>query len=178
MANGLCLHPSRISATKGWHIAGTVVGLGNHCSIRLSYGANGGFPRFPPRVGQTETRKRRKGGMVVKAREAAQLVPQRFHRGPTVYFVGGDEGPVKIGFTTEMPLRLRNLANQSAHPIKLLAAIAGGRDLEKRYHAKFADDRLHGEWFKRSEAVEGELAKLRWMPGVLYKFGREYVPQF
>jgi phosphopentomutase len=36
-------------------------GLGNRCSIRLSYGADGSFPRFSMGSGQSRTRKTRRG---------------------------------------------------------------------------------------------------------------------
>jgi hypothetical protein len=80
MDNGLGLHPSRISATKGWHIAGTAVGLGNHCSIRLSYGANGRFPRFPPMKGQLESTQTRKVGRNMATQEVAHGVRDAFQR--------------------------------------------------------------------------------------------------
>jgi hypothetical protein len=100
----------------------------------------------------------------MSARQVAQSVPHRFQRGPCVYFVGAaEEGPVKIGFTCELPSRLRSLQNSCPIPIKLLAAVQGGRDVEKAYHARFAADRLHGEWFARSEAIIGELVEIKWV---------------
>lgn len=82
---------------------------------------------------------------------------------PTVYFVGSEEGPVKIGFTTELPNRLRSLRNSSPVPLKLLASIPGTRETEKEYHCRFSGYRLHGEWFERSEAIEDEIGTIKWV---------------
>jgi hypothetical protein len=54
------------------------VGLGNRRSIRLSYGANGSFPRFPPVTGQGMATQTRRGGMNMAAQEGAQSVPETF----------------------------------------------------------------------------------------------------
>lgn len=68
-----------IFATNKGHIAGTSTGLGNRCSILLSYGASGSFPMFARFMGQPRTRKRRKEGMSVAAQEMAQSVPGMPH---------------------------------------------------------------------------------------------------
>lgn len=46
MDNGFSLRFSRFTAINRRHKAGTGMGLGNRCSILLSYGAKGSFPRF------------------------------------------------------------------------------------------------------------------------------------
>lgn len=102
----------------------------------------------------------------------AQSVPQRFRRGACVYFVGGDAGPVKIGYTSELPLRLRSLRNQSPVPVRLLGAVHGGRDVERAYHSQFASSRLHGEWFERSDDILDELAKIRWVSPLVENIAR------
>lgn len=52
-----------------------VVGLGNRRSIRLSYGANGSFLRFPPLSGQTVTRNTRRKVLSMASQKGAQSVP-------------------------------------------------------------------------------------------------------
>jgi hypothetical protein len=47
MANGLSLQTPQFSATNGRHIKRTRMGLGNRCSILLSYGAVADFLGFP-----------------------------------------------------------------------------------------------------------------------------------
>ncbi len=71
-----------------------------------------------------------------------------------VYFVQvGDDGPVKIGFTTNMPHRLATIQTGQPQKVRLRAFAYGGRDMEAQFHATFDDLRLRGEWFK----FEGEL---------------------
>jgi hypothetical protein len=77
-----------------------------------------------------------------------------------VYFVGGEEGPIKIGFSANLHARIRALKNSSSAPIRLLAATPGGRDLERDYHDRFAADRQHGEWFVRTPAIIAEIERL------------------
>lgn len=80
------------------------------------------------------------------------------------YFIGGDEGPVKIGYSVDVPGRLR--AHQSSSPVKLriLATASGGLQRECAYHWQFADARLHGEWFERTPEIEAEIARLNAAP--------------
>lgn len=76
------------------------------------------------------------------------------------YFIGSKNGPVKIGWTRDVKKRLRTL--QTAHPFKLeiLATTAGGEIAEARYHAKFADYRLEGEWFTPCQGIRAEIRRL------------------
>jgi hypothetical protein len=108
------------------------------------------------------TRRRRGKGLRVSAHKVAQSVPERFRRCSVVYFIGGEDGPIKIGFTTELPSRLRSLQNSSPVPIRLLAAVHGDRALEAEYHRRFAAHRLHGEWFERASVIIDELVEIRW----------------
>ena len=53
-------------------------GLGNRRSIHLSYGANGGFPSFPPLIGQSATTQTRQTGRSGAAQGSAQFVREMF----------------------------------------------------------------------------------------------------
>ena len=67
-------------------------------------------------------------------------------------------GSVKIGISTNPDVRFRGLANSSAEPLTLVATFAddrGGKALESELHARWAEYRTHGEWFR----LEGELAE-------------------
>jgi hypothetical protein len=58
-----------------------------------------------------------------------------------VYFIQfGDR--IKIGFTTDLPTRMRTLPHD-----KILALIPGAMSDERKLHRKFDDIRITGEWF-------------------------------
>lgn len=63
-----------------------------------------------------------------------------------VYFVQSGEA-VKIGFTTNMPLRLRHLRSANPYPVVVLGTIPGSVGNEQALHARFTHLRLHGEWY-------------------------------
>ncbi|MDF0490028.1 GIY-YIG nuclease family protein [Sphingomonas sp. H39-1-10] len=77
-----------------------------------------------------------------------------------IYFIGGDEGPIKIGYSGKLFQRLRALKNSSPVPVRLLAATPGSRAAERRYHERFAEYRLHGEWFDRVPDILKEIARI------------------
>lgn len=88
-------------------------------------------------------------------------VPIKAPPGHIVYFVGGIEGPVKIGFT-QQPIKERLKCIQNGSPVKLyvLATLPAPRAKEKRYHRQFAAHRLHGEWFERVPEIVEEIERL------------------
>lgn len=96
------------------------------------------------------------GGLFAAIRDAAHLAP-----GDAVfttddaytYFVrAGDEGPIKIGWTRNLLVRLRTLSVMWPVPLKLLGVIKG--NVEAQCHARFADFRLGGEWFMPAPSVQ------------------------
>ncbi len=82
-------------------------------------------------------------------------------KGHIVYFVGGLEGPVKIGFT-QQPIKARLVCIQNGSPVKLhvLAILPAVRKKELWYHRRFTACRLHGEWFERTPEIEAEIKRL------------------
>jgi len=73
---------------------------------------------------------------------------------PKVYFIqAGDGGPIKIGTATDVAKRLSTLQTAHHEKLRVVATIDGGRERELAVHANFAEDRLHGEWFRPSERV-------------------------
>lgn len=69
------------------------------------------------------------------------------------YFVQvGDDGPIKIGATRNLRVRLRTLCAMFPMPLKLLGVMKG-EDAEQRCHFRFGAFRLHGEWFAPSPVV-------------------------
>jgi Meiotically up-regulated gene 113 len=68
---------------------------------------------------------------------------------PVVYFLQvGDDGPVKIGCTTNnVHGRIRSAQRSSPEKLNFLAAIDGGYELEAALHVYFVEKRMNGEWF-------------------------------
>jgi len=76
--------------------------------------------------------------------------------GKVVYFVQSRlGGPIKIGLTTELSQRLKQLQNESPIPLQIVGALRGDEKVEAAIHERFRKLRLHGEWFEPStELVE------------------------
>lgn len=65
-----------------------------------------------------------------------------------VYVIGMvGQRPVKIGHSGNPWSRLQALQTANPIPLELRAAYVGGRELEEQLHERFADIRMHGEWF-------------------------------
>lgn len=78
----------------------------------------------------------------------------------SVYFIGSESGPIKIGIAARPLDRLRGLQTGHHEKLELLATCAGGQPQERDYHKRFADRRLSGEWFERCPEIEAEIEKL------------------
>jgi len=63
-----------------------------------------------------------------------------------VYFMQRADGMVKIGSSLDVPARQRVLES-AAGPLEVLLALPGDRVLETELHERFAEARVHGEWF-------------------------------
>jgi hypothetical protein len=108
--------------------------------------------------------------MSVETQEVAQSVPDMapmLHGladqevgGPVCYFVGGESGPVKIGYATNLKARLQNIQEGSPYKLRVLATAAGGIYREGAYHMQFAAHRLHGEWFERVPEIQDEIDRI------------------
>lgn len=61
---------------------------------------------------------------------------------------------VKIGITADVRLRLRTLEAHNPLPLEVGALFPGGREIERKLHARFVAYRHRDEWFR----IEGELA--------------------
>jgi len=77
-----------------------------------------------------------------------------------VYFVGGVDGPIKIGLARYPERRLRTLQSHSPVKLSLLVVCRGGSKMESQYHVHFAKHRLHGEWFERHPDILAEIERL------------------
>lgn len=82
-----------------------------------------------------------------------------------VYFIQQEVTyAVKIGFTESragLTQRLTDLQVGSPYPLRLVHLAPGSWALEKLLHARFAEDRLQGEWFRPSEQLAQAIATLK-----------------
>lgn len=89
-------------------------------------------------------------------RDAVFLLPgdERYTTSePCVYFLqAGDNGPIKIGSTKNLLVRLRTLCAMSPVPLKLLGVMKG-ENAEQHCHIRLGAFCLHGEWFAPSPVV-------------------------
>lgn len=93
-----------------------------------------------------------------RTRESRALANER--RDGLVYFIGGDNTPVKIGYSTAVEGRLRSLQASHWCKLKILAAVSACEADEREYHRRFTASRLSGEWFSRTPELEAEIARL------------------
>jgi hypothetical protein len=76
------------------------------------------------------------------------LFPTEVYRHHRVYFVqAGDDGPVKIGFSTDTQRRLKELQTASPAPLKLLAQVIGTPAIEAFVHKVLRKKHVRGEWY-------------------------------
>ena len=74
--------------------------------------------------------------------------------GACIYFLqGGPGGPIKIGFSTQLPTLLKAIHAINGEAVRFLGAVAGSKEDEARLHSQHATDRLHGEWFRLSHRL-------------------------
>jgi len=96
-------------------------------------------------------------------RNAQQERDARTH----VYFVQG-AWLIKIGFASFPVERFASMLTGCPIPLSLLASTPGGPTLENYLHKRFAADRSHGEWFRRSPDLDAVIASAE------RQFGPEY----
>ena len=91
-----------------------------------------------------------------------------------VYFIQNTTTrSIKIGWTDNLPRRLKALQTSCEHELILLCSVSGGRELERSVHRRLASHHIRGEWFRNapevvqvvSEMVAGELARQGEMAG-------------
>lgn len=68
---------------------------------------------------------------------------------------------VKIGSTYEIDARLRSLQTGCPYPLKVLAIMPGGRQLEKELQKRFASYLEMGEWFSLKGDLKEYIDELR-----------------
>lgn len=65
-----------------------------------------------------------------------------------VYFLRADNGLVKIGYTTNLKLRLKTVSTSCSSPIDVMRTEDGSIALERAFHKMFEAYRVRLEWFR------------------------------
>ncbi len=105
----------------------------------------------PELLTRSERAERRRAHDEILKRERAAA------RCQDVYFIRNTHnGNVKIGITADVSRRLKQLqGNYDPEALIVIGVIPqGGIDVERELHARFAQYRLHGEWFEWNEEIE------------------------
>lgn len=76
-------------------------------------------------------------------------LPKAGPRDGFVYFVGADDGPIKIGFSVDPEARLAALQTGSAFRLRILLLLEATSAMERDIHESMDPWRVHGEWFER-----------------------------
>ncbi len=73
----------------------------------------------------------------------------KHHQGGSLvyYFFEKENGEVKIGFSICVEDRKKTLEKEEGINLLLLCVMRGGREKESKEHAKWSENRSHGEWF-------------------------------
>lgn len=91
---------------------------------------------------------------------AQTLPPKRGSRSMQVYFIGGDTGAIKIGIARDPERRLATLQCGSPIKLRIMASGPGSHHDERTLHARFAEHRLHGEWFSPAPEILTEIDRI------------------
>ncbi len=87
-----------------------------------------------------------------------------------VYFIqGSDGGPVKIGRSVDVERRLKELQAESPVRLVLREKLRGGADDEHQLQAKYAANRIHGEWFEPHPSMPGVIHRGQKMPSMAWR---------
>lgn len=70
-----------------------------------------------------------------------------------VYLIENQVGLVKIGWSTNPVARLSKINSDTSSHCRLLGFASGTRLSEKEAHRLCANERVHGEWYKKGEVV-------------------------
>ena len=65
-----------------------------------------------------------------------------------VYFIQeGSDGPIKIGYTSNLKKRLESMQVGNSKELNVLGTYSGGRKEESYLHSLFAIAQIRGEWY-------------------------------
>lgn len=98
---------------------------------------------------------------------ARHVTIERLRRGPkgTIYFCrASGKGPVKIGYSRDVVVRLRELQVSHHTELHLFALIEGTHADEQALHRRFKAQHIKGEWFKVEGALKKYLDSIQQLP--------------
>lgn len=79
----------------------------------------------------------------------------------TIYFLTyGDDGPIKIGFTSNLDYRVQHIQTGCPFEVRVLGTVLGGMGLERQIHQRLWRYRLKGEWFTNCHNVLSVMREL------------------
>lgn len=97
-------------------------------------------------------------------REAHGVVDGEAPAGPWasfVYFVqAGEDGPIKIGRTSDVRTRLERMQTGSHAPLRLLCVVPGAGRMEAAFHRALEASRMGGEWFRPTRELRATVEEL------------------
>ena len=96
------------------------------------------------------------GGVAVEAEPAApdELQLDAYTGSDHVYFLQAQSlGLIKIGTSSNVSKRIAALQTASPDALTVLGCIPGDCEIERSLHARFAEERVRGEWFTPSERL-------------------------
>lgn len=90
----------------------------------------------------------------VLPREGMQTAPHAYF----VYFIYC-AGRIKIGRAADVERRISHISTGSPFRPTIILTVSGSLSAEKELHARFAEDRVHREWFRLSDHLRRYLIK-------------------
>jgi len=70
-----------------------------------------------------------------------------------LYFIQCNGGPIKIGMARNVKKRMADFRISNPFPLVCLLSIRAPYDAERILHERFAEHRIHGEWFSPARAL-------------------------
>ena len=77
-----------------------------------------------------------------------------------IYFILSGDTAVKIGYTTNLDLRLSTLQSSNPEELKTYRVVNGSMLKERRLHRIFKHQHIRGEWFRWCDEIREAIDKL------------------
>jgi hypothetical protein len=104
----------------------------------------------------------------VKPEAAREWIAHRYpqtiatsRRGMLYMAERANDNAVKIGWSSDVERRMRELRRDTGSPIVLLLVVPGDKPEELALHERFSGDRIVDEWFRQSDALMSFIESFR-----------------